>query len=306
MKSTFFARLTYLEIRGSLGRGIQFMDDFFITNDKSYISRIVDDRFRPAIGSLEFKFLRDGPIAYYTSDNIDTNEFEKHCGNLLNTLIDFEHRFWTIQDCCVGHEVGFTCGDNTITSVRHGGYYTLATGLTDTLTCSADTFSEAVRHLRTGMQKLDISKASKTHPTKNISRIRLGLDFVGSSQLTAFIPKKIAFYCSALEALLATSQSELSHQVAERVAVLADTNMTRLALYKFIKKCYNLRSKYIHGDTVALPESEIAGISAALDAVVRATFNAIFNDSELREALDNKTRLDEVLLQRILQPTTSA
>jgi hypothetical protein len=45
------------------------------------------------------------------------------------------------------------------------------------------------------------------------------LGHVGRAQKTGMFTEKITFYCSALEALFSTSQFELSHQVAERVAV---------------------------------------------------------------------------------------
>jgi hypothetical protein len=39
------------------------------------------------------------------------------------------------------------------------------------------------------------------------------------AQKTGMFTEKITFYCSALEALFSTSHFELSHQIAERVAV---------------------------------------------------------------------------------------
>ena len=256
MKATFFSRLTYLDIDGSLGRGIQFVDKFFITNDKNYIRSIVDSRSVEQIGTLEYNFLMEGPIAYFKIDELDESAFWQTSVNLLNVLSNFENSLWLSQDSCVGHEVGFICNDRRVTSVRHGGHLTLASGLTEPLHCSAAAFSEIVRQIRPGIQKIDFSKTYKTHNTKSVSRSWLALHLIGYAQQTVFIPNKIAFYCSAIEALLSTSQAELSHQIAERVSVLTKDNGSRIETYRFMKKCYGLRSKYIHGATVSLTKSD--------------------------------------------------
>jgi hypothetical protein len=301
MKVKFFTHLTYLRISGSLAHGIQVMDGLFVTNDKQYISTIVTEQYRPQIGSLEYNFLLDGVLAYSTMDGVDESDFEAKAIAMLEKLNHFEHAFWMIQDCCMGHEVGFICNHRRITSVRHGGHYTLASGHTETLECSAEGFRSAVRAIRPKTQSMDFSKRLKTHNAKKVEPITLALHLIGFAQLTGFIPTKISFYCSALEALLSTSQAELSHQIAERVAVVAKLEEPRLETYKFMKKCYSLRSKYVHGDTVSQPEEEIINLSVKLDAVVRATFHALLENDDLRQAMDNKNALDEILLQRILE-----
>jgi hypothetical protein len=302
MKATFFARLTNLRVNGSLGRGIQFMDGFYITNDRQYIMSLVDKRYMSSIGSLEYRFILEGPVAYSIIDGVEEKDYTANTVDMLNKLNWFEHFFWVIQDCCVGHEVGFIASGARITSVRHGGFYTLASGEAEELECSADAFRSAVRSIREGsdIRRVDFSNKDKTHNTKKMDRVWLALHLIGYARWTVFIPNKIAFYCSAIEALLSTSQSELSHQIAERVSVVINTAETRIETYKFIKKCYSLRSKYIHGDTVSQSEVEVVRASEKLDAIVRATLHAIFDDENLRQALNNNSSLDDILLSRVL------
>jgi hypothetical protein len=98
--------------------------------------------------------------------------------------------------------------------------------------------------------------------------------------------EKITFYCSALEALSSTSQFELSHQVAQRVAVTGTRSRSdRLPTYRFVKDCYSFRSKYIHGAPLkASDEMKLEGMCTKLDALVRQSFQKVFSGRDLSQS----------------------
>lgn len=100
--------------------------------------------------------------------------------------------------------------------------------------------------------------------------------------------------------MLSTSQSELSHQIAERVSAIINTIEPRIQTYKFVNKCYSLRSKYIHADAICAPEEEIVCTSEKLDEIVKATTHAILQDRDLRRAMEDNKLLDEIILGRVL------
>lgn len=307
MKATFVSRLTYLRINGSLGRGVQFADGFFITNDKGTISSILDVRLLPAIGTLEFNFLKEGPLIYAVIDDVDEDDFIETARIMLSKMTYFEQHFWVLSDGCVGHEVGFIFGNTKngakISSLRYEGAYTLPSGDTEELECSADAFRKLVTLLRDAskINSVNFSDQRKTHTSKKEDPLRLAIHLIGFARSSGFIPHKIAFYCSALEAMLSTSQSELSHQIAERVAIVINTDETRIEKYRFVKKCYGIRSKFIHGDTVSVKEDDLVGISKKLDQTVRETVQAIISDDNLREAVRDKSNLlDDLILGRVL------
>lgn len=62
-------------------------------------------------------------------------------------------------------------------------------------------------------------------------------------------PLKMMLYTMALESLLGTSTTELSHRLAERSAImLGTTTEERIIIYTTIKKSYDNRSTIAHGD----------------------------------------------------------
>lgn len=62
-------------------------------------------------------------------------------------------------------------------------------------------------------------------------------------------PLKMMLYTMALESLLGTSTTELSHRLAERSAImLGATTEERIKIYATIKKSYDNRSTIAHGD----------------------------------------------------------
>jgi hypothetical protein len=107
------------------------------------------------------------------------------------------------------------------------------------------------------------------------------------------LAEKITFYCSALEALLSTSQAELSHQIAERVALISSQNVDeRTEIYWLLKECYNFRSKYVHGSPLRdIGEEKIAKLTIKLDEAARRCFEKVMSDHELAQAVTDKEQL---------------
>lgn len=104
---------------------------------------------------------------------------------------------------------------------------------------------------------------------------------------------KVLMYITAMEALVSTSTAELSHQVAERVAILIGTNVAeRQIIYHDIKKGYHIRSKAAHGEPLKGTEQEVADLLVILDDYLRrllrleSPYN--FDDNKLNEFFINK------------------
>ena len=81
---------------------------------------------------------------------------------------------------------------------------------------------------------------------------------------------KVLMYITAMEALVSTSTAELSHQVAERVALLIGVDANeKQAMYNDIKKCYSIRSKAAHGEPQSGTEQDVADLLVSLDGYLR-------------------------------------
>lgn len=81
---------------------------------------------------------------------------------------------------------------------------------------------------------------------------------------------KVLMFITAMEALVSTSTTELTHQVSERVAILLGADATeRLTIYNDIKKGYGIRSKAAHGEPLKGTEEEVANLLVTLDGYLR-------------------------------------
>ncbi|WHX39759.1 hypothetical protein QNH36_19220 [Mesobacillus sp. AQ2] len=77
-----------------------------------------------------------------------------------------------------------------------------------------------------GAQKLiDGDKSPSTNPfNKELTRIGRSMAFIKIARGESVLPLKIFNYCTALECLFTNDNSEVSHQVAERAALLLGSN----------------------------------------------------------------------------------
>jgi hypothetical protein len=105
-------------------------------------------------------------------------------------------------------------------------------------------------------------------------------------------------YCSALEALLSTDTSELSHKLAERLAwIVAESPADRLDVYRAVKSAYAIRSRAVHGSALSRRKIETdLGVAAKnCDDLLRALLNQIATRTELHELYIDKKVPDEEL-----------
>src|SRR5262249_17835816 len=142
---------------------------------------------------------------------------------------------WLHSDCCVGHEMAFLQSAGSIHSNFFGGIRTRADATQKMLTLT----TKEIHHLIELHDKLrrDAENPTKIHTKTNSNRISRALDYVARAQMSVNPAEKVAFYCTALESLFSTSTSELTHQIAERVAVVTSQNAaSRSDQYWFVKK----------------------------------------------------------------------
>ena len=98
----------------------------------------------------------------------------------------------------------------------------------------------------------------------------MALVYVYHARMIHSLTIKVLMYITAMEALVSTSTTELSHQVAERVAVLLGEDATeRINIYEEIKKGYVVRSKAAHGEPLKGTEQDVKALLVSLDGYLR-------------------------------------
>ncbi|TVZ66168.1 HEPN domain-containing protein [Rhizobium mongolense] len=301
------------------GRGERFADDYYITRDRSRITALLE-RFGNALGSVEARYLADRAkaVVYRSSDTegdeVDLGTFlEKALIKDMLRLKSLELGLWLVKD-------NASLFDRTWIAAPPDRGIMVHTNTWASRNSSADGSFRAVpfsieelriaRSIQTPQLPLYIRQNdSPTSLQKGSERFSRFQYFIGAARSIPDVALKIAQYCSGLEALVSTSQQELSHQVSERVAaVLHPPGDDRITTYKLVKQAYGFRSKAVHGATFKPNEvAQLKQISKGIDRVCRAVFEAYIEDtSPFREALETSDEdLNGFLIQILLGSAAS-
>ena len=223
----------------------------------------------------------------------------------LRQIQNFIRNLWLIRDNCAYVRDGFLYAYNK--DVADGCTYKASVSMVNSFANGEQrdmVFTEdEILGFANDMQIFDVEgvvnqKISYRDPTQKQHYKGVGLDkkdmgeiYVALARAEAVILMKVMTYCMALEALVANTTTELSHRVAERVAVLIGrTKEERCEIYSVVKKSYDVRSKIAHGDFIKGTEDDIKRYSEPLDGYLRALLH-------LEEPFQvDKSRIDDYYL----------
>ncbi|WAC27505.1 HEPN domain-containing protein [Ancylobacter sp. SL191] len=317
IETTFFCGLDQISLPKYSRNGSKFLENYFITTDKGVILDLVLPLCR-SIGSIEFDYLTIvAKAVIYRKGTIECqSERREHVSQALaDQLIDdmvavqiLDSMLWMIKDnAChfdrawiAGKINGSTIVNNNVWSSRPS----CADGLFNEVSFSFDEF-QIVRRSRRQMGTYLGASGAPTALSKELLRLQRFEYFIGAARSSHDVAVKIALYCSGLEALVSTSQQELSHQVSERVAaVLVGPGPKRVAIFKLMKRAYGFRSKTVHGASFKPTEmDQLRECSKIVDHICRALQALYFDDEDPSfrsavEASDDKS--SEFFVEAIL------
>lgn len=135
------------------------------------------------------------------------------------------------------------------------------------------------------------------------SRIVRFFEFLQCARTSYSLPLRIAHYCSALEALFATSTAELSHRLSERIAHLAGTTRDeRVAAYALAKEAYAMRSQVVHGAPLSKSSiPRVHSMCSEMDALLRTLLQRIIADPKMLALLSSShEEMDEFFLHCLM------
>ncbi|MGY6649182.1 hypothetical protein [Wenyingzhuangia sp. IMCC45574] len=117
----------------------------------------------------------------------------------------------------------------------------------------------------------------------NTNRIERAYLFLSMARSHSFLPLKISFYIGLLETIFTTDGSEVTHKVSERCAFYLCEFFDKQNTFDFIKECYGIRSKFVHGQKLhkKYDYETLKLKSVKLDDIMRKLMNKIvLNDSK--------------------------
>lgn len=322
-QSTFFFGLTGIKLSLASSPGLDLGNGLRVLNDKNSIGRLVSS-YVEFIGTVEEAFLvhRAQAVGYRRLPiELDENQISESInGELIRSLVEVTAwltRLWMIKDNSVDVDSGWMAvpvkNSLQVSTNRLSVSVTKADGSMENTFFSASEIEkarsipvEADYWKSTGPIPLAIELGQDPSATKlsgDSLRFYRFTYYLHTGRTTSDVPLKIAHWCSALEALVSSSQTELSHQVAERVASgLHEIGYDRLNTFKLVKHAYGIRSKAVHG--AAFKNKDVANLkdtAVALDDVCRHLARLYLESEDFREAIERSSpQFDQYWLKRLL------
>jgi hypothetical protein len=279
----FVTPLHGITINDELGSGIRLGEHGWIGNNPTMFSEYVGEDWWRILGSATTKKILNAKVFVFgeLSDvppeqrwEIFTKQVEKVKG-----FLDF---LWVVKDNAVNSEI---CVFSTWDEASHKWINPVGLSPTDSVTMAdgrghttlmefSKTEIETVAGYMSGLQNINVIKhfQSNAFKTQNsLDRPELGRFYVHIARRASIINAKIALYCSGFEAILTTSQTEVSHQIAERTALLITGDPEhRMEVYRDMKQIYEVRSKAMHGKFPKLKgETTIEEVARQCDEYMR-------------------------------------
>jgi hypothetical protein len=302
-----------LNIEGFLGRGIDIGSRTYFTNDMSLLKKkVLSPNFRLSMGHLEYVSLIEGTAAAYWRDIPNEPDPSRACQMLitwLQCLRSFFMALWLVRDNAVNCEMGFVEHQVPAQGLTYGSNYISAQfNLCNGNIASTKFSADEIRFARSYFQDFflpvlfnrspgsDFAKIGPANQqkllisSKAIHRLTRLVYFLSGARCSSDLGVKLSLYMTCFEILFATDSNELTHRLAQRVAIyLYEKAGERLAAYQLIKRAYNVRSKVVHGDVLKDGVlSDLVNVSKEIDELLRTVVRRLVSDDSTRSLFDSE------------------
>jgi len=273
----------------------------------AFVANLVCSGMRSAMGGLEYLDLTEGlhPVLFSRVNDEQYNDRPLAALSAWHATIHMLfHCLWLIKDNSLNTERGFvesrdSMGTEVASSNSRASVYTCSDGRRRKVKYSQEEFAEAIDLYRTfdrltnkaygGNFPPTLSLKDQVKPTgtvvasiavRPLTRVWY---FLSAARDCADLSIKAAHYATCLEILFSTDSTEISHKLAERVALLlGDSPEERRNLFYFVKSLYSVRSSVVHGDTVSRERlKDMISLSQRADQLLRRVLRKIMGNSEL-------------------------
>jgi hypothetical protein len=309
MKLLFITALQDLIISENLGRGDKISPDLLITNDSSIIKDLITREFSVLAGTIETKFILNSDVIIYGKIDVDDKGFVG-LDYLYRQMVAskfFLNFIWLIKDNSVNFDMAFLqysepqgirIDKNYLSAV-----YSNCFGKREKIKLNRVELKLARKIFRERFSKEPVDLEKGTRLQKGKARVSIVFYFLQSARSNPDIAIKIVDYCTCFEALFSTSSSELSHQLAERIAFfIGENSEERRDIFNKVKEAYGIRSRIIHGDLLSPSKIDrLYIISETCDSFLRKILFKVFLHRELSDIFSSlPNQLDDYFLNLIL------
>lgn len=313
-KYIFITVLHFLQLENKHTRGKELRKGMRISNSNQQVQKLLDSNlFNGTVGFHSINEFKKAVYVYVTGDlkQLRSGHLKKHedfdfTFYFLREVQAFVDDLWLIKDNSIYVRDGFlTLYDD---DVEKGVTYKASLSTVNSTSQSevkSTTFTNTELELtikefqQSPFSSIDGFNQGGKLPEpgyfkKDSTRESRADYFIRGARSGSNLASKIVSYCTALECLFTTGNSEVNHKIAERVAVLLSKNPeSRKELFSIVKKAYDIRSRIIHGSYIKEKDEMLIRLSEQLDSILRQILNSrseVFSlsDSDMDDYFINK------------------
>lgn len=309
-----------LRLPENMGDGESFLPLYYLTNDKSRISKLIDPNIIVSMG-LTFRDTALEGIIYLEGDIADNNRStsELDVYDLVWECRAFLLALWIVKDHAIELRpaiLKMSPPDKAplyLIKTSSGHQNVNATGAITPVEFSREEIRIAGEYLQDYLRKLPARSAiesttnndtfPQTHFHKNSTRLLRFMRFLDYARTIDDIGIKLALFCSCLECLFSkeTDTQDVTLRVAQRTALFLETiPCQRKAIFKEVKDAYDLRSSVLHGGTLNKKLRRLEQVCIQTDSILRRVFAAILRGKSSKPDFFKLFTTDEEQLQEFL------
>jgi len=291
MKVKLIAALEFVELNQSFqlleANGIHYYaNDYFFESQSNFVTL----NFRKAMGEHSYSILHKAPVIGAVEFEAEEIKVRSIAKELFLKMHFLPIQLWYKEDNCTN--ISFTYA--YVEEIGHIHSFALTSRYS-----RADLTQKKLIIDKGMIDELTFMMKPLTDARNKYFRISRAMMFIQQARVEGEYFSKIAMYSCATECLFATSNTELAHFMSERLSLyLGNTLQERIEIYKFSKKVYNMRSKYLHGDDPqkVFKNEEPSSFVVRIDELLRKAMTKLFINPEILATNDT---IDDFFLSQI-------
>lgn len=297
MEIIFVTALDYLIVEGKVSKSVGFEGGLILTNDISYIKKLIGRVHALNIGALEYMHLVSGrPVLYSIKKYVDPINIDDELTDFLREVQSFLVELWIRVDNSVNCQQAFAFQKKPdITSVNCLPVFnSAATGGNLDMKLSSRDLSSLLDNSPVAVESIrEQAMPARTGLRKSRGRINIAMMHLQAARNHRDLGFKISSYCSLFESIFSTDKVELAHQLSQRLAFfIGGTSLERLEIYRLTKKAYTVRSMAVHGDVLDKSVSELDVLASHCDEVARKVLVKFFVNPNLFDLFNSRSNDD--------------
>lgn len=276
-----------------------------------YFKDLVLPYFQSKVGSIELNIIKlNNNFFVPVKINYENPSIQLHRLSALNNHF-LSIGFWLQKDCSIHSPISFLFDNenNFVIKDTRNEFYSNSHGKYESTFFSENELNSTLKSYNKLLELISrdkvinlvetsghIRSSMSTINYNDLNKIQRAIFFIQKARGTSLLPEKITNYIVSIETLFSFSEnSDLTFKISYRVPhYLSNEIGEREIINEYIRKGYDVRSRYLHGDKLkSSKDKEILEIiSNKLDEYLRNVFNIIITNEEYKNII-----LDEKLFK---------